>query len=190
MVRSVPCNTRRVSGARSTWLAVAVGALGGLALAGCAADGARTAARPQRPALPEDCPVQVFNIGPPSYPVVDVATTKTRCYDNREDCLGRLRPEACAAGADTIYVVAEERRERASFFAVKLAVRAPPAASVAGGPLPTCVPICSPGFACRAGQCVPECNPSCEAGEICTRRRLCEPAPAAPVVPADGGSPP
>jgi hypothetical protein len=175
-------------------VAGAVAALSGLALGGCPRDGAVAPVRPQRPARSDDCPVQVFSSGPPSYPVVGVATTRTRCYDRREDCLGRLRPDACAAGADTIYVVAESVRERASFFTVELAVRAPPAADLAGRPRPTieatCVPICSPGFACRAGQCVPECNPSCEAGEICTRRRICAPAPAAPGAPPDDGSPP
>jgi hypothetical protein len=175
-------------------LAVAVAALSGLVLGGCLGDGAVAPVRPQRPALSDDCPVQVF-IGPPSYPVVDVATTKTRCYDRRQDCLGRLRPEACAAGADTIYVVAEGVRERASFFTVELAVRAPPGAKPAGRPVQpveaACVPICSPGFACRAGQCLAECNPSCESGELCTRRRICERAPQAPAsVPVDGGSPP
>jgi hypothetical protein len=169
---------------------VAVAGLSARGLAGCSHHDAIAPVGPQRPALSGDCPVRIFSAGPPSYAVVDVAATKTRCYDRREDCLGRLRPEACAAGADTIYVVAESVRDRASFFAVELAVRAPLAADGAGRSLEAaCVPICSPGFACQAGQCVPQCNPSCEAGEICTRRRICEAAPPASGAPSDGGSP-
>jgi hypothetical protein len=49
------------------------------------------------------------------------------------------------------------------------------------GPSPNnaaeCDPPCSPGFGCQAGTCTPMCNPPCLTGEVCSRRRICEPAP-------------
>jgi hypothetical protein len=104
-----------------------------------------------------------------------------------------LRAQTCAAGGDTAYGFKEGiNPDGAGMFisatvALRNRVGAPPAnagvgtvAPIVDAPATSCVPICSPGFACTAGHCTPQCNPACEPTEICNRHRSCEPATAAP----------
>lgn len=128
-----------------------------------------------------DCPVQIL-FGPMPFPSRDVARARTTCPDHmssEEACYEDMRRQACLAGADTIYGIAEGSVNGSyvisATFARSLMVApgAAPAPSAAGG---DCSPICSPGFACQAGTCVPQCNPPCEANEVCSRQRSCEPS--------------
>src|SRR5262245_30063032 len=86
--------------------AVAVGAL---LLAACT-ETEVTALGPRRPALPPDCPVQVFQ-GRPTYDYTPVATVHvSRCEAalGEEGCLSELRMAACSYGADTVFGVTKE----------------------------------------------------------------------------------
>ena len=154
---------------------------------------------PHRPPLPDDCPVQLFPGGPPSYRSVDLLSVRAVCNRalGRGACLGKLRLLTCAAGGDTAYGFKEGINPDGAgmFISATVAVRSdvPPAnsrapssapaataAPTSDAPGPACTPICSPGFACEAGQCLPQCNPACEPAEICNRHRTCEPAAAVP----------
>lgn len=127
-----------------------------------------------------DCPVQLM-FGAMPEPHRDVARARTTCPDHmssEQDCYEDMRREACLAGADTIYGIAEGSVGGTWTVAATFAHTLPdfsgdgaPAASAAGG----CAPICSPGFACQVGACVPQCNPPCQANEVCSRARTCEP---------------
>jgi hypothetical protein len=111
----------------------------------------------------------------------------------RAPCLEKLRVQSCAAGGDTAYGFKEGiNPDGAGMFisatvALRNRVAVPPASAGVGtvapivdAPAASCVPICSPGFACTDGRCTPQCNPACEPTEICNRHRTCEPAAAAP----------
>jgi hypothetical protein len=137
-----------------------------------------------RPARPLGCAVQVVP-GTPGGPFVNLASARARCLESaRGDCLDELRRQACAAGGDTVYGLAESVDQHITYIAATLALRgqspsgAPAPGGGAAGPA-ACTPICSPGFDCQNGQCIPLCNPACETGEICTRKRVCEALPAA-----------
>ena len=166
-------------------------ALGCGLLAACASTEVAPSA-PRRPALPENCPVQLFPGTRPSYPTVDLGSVRAVCNRalGRAACLDKLHTLTCNAGGDTAYGFKEGINPDGAgmFISATVAARsdvarpsfsaAPPAPP---GEAPTgCTPICSPGFACQAGQCVPQCNPACEPTEICNHNRTCEPAAAAP----------
>jgi hypothetical protein len=167
-----------------------------------------------RASLIENCTVQVFVATPPTYPTVDVASARVECHKagGRHKCMTELKREACRAGADTIYGLVETAGNDFTYVTAMLAlqdrsikVTRTPVDGRAGKPKPAeenvavtqpvaaasgdCAPICSPGFACADGQCVPQCNPACQEGEICTRKRVCEPA-AAGVEPSGAGARP
>jgi hypothetical protein len=180
--------TGRASGIGVFVLAVALACASASSCAGTEV----TPNAPRRAALPENCPVQLFPTAKPSYPAVDLASVRAVCNRalGRAPCLKKLRVQTCAAGGDTAYGFKEGINPDGAgmFISATAAVRreassAPtPAATAAPSDVADagCVPICSPGFACRAGQCIPQCNPACEPTELCNRHRTCEPAPAAP----------
>jgi hypothetical protein len=123
--------------------------------------------------------------GTPSWPVVDLASVRVKCIESgRGDCLAELRAQACAAGGDTVYDLAEATDQHVTSMTATLASRSQPDAGAsapsAGGGAAACTPICSPGFDCKGGRCVPLCNPACGPDEICNVHRACEPAPAPP----------
>jgi hypothetical protein len=136
---------------------------------------------PSRPSRPAGCAVDLFPTGQPPYPYTPIAKVRIECDPvRRNTCQDQLRAEACRAGADAVVGFKESVEELTMFVEATLVAKAPAAPErPAVGPGAACDPICSPGFACRDGQCIPQCNPPCEAGEICTRKRVCEPAPAA-----------
>jgi hypothetical protein len=149
---------------------------------------------PRRPVRPLGCAVQVVP-GTPAGPVVDLASARARCLENkRGDCLDELRRQACATGGDTVYGLSESVDQHITYIAATLALRgqagsgaAAPRGGAAGPP--ACTPICSPGFDCQGGRCIPLCNPVCAPSEICDMHRTCAPAPpaalpAAPPLPA------
>ena len=172
-------------------------ALASVSAASCASSEV-TPNAPRRPPLPEDCPVQFFPTSRPSSPSTDLMAVRAVCNRalGRAPCLEKLRTLTCAAGGDTAYGFKEGINPDGAgmFISATVAARsnalpAGPSADSAGtvapivdAPATSCVPICSPGFACVAGQCTPQCNPACEPTEICDRHRTCEPAPAAPAV--------
>jgi hypothetical protein len=162
---------------------------------------------PALPRRPAGCPAQVFSTVPP-YPYVNIAAVTVRCHHGagRSACLDLLDFKTCDLGGDTVYGLSEYQVGSHTQITATIAYQvapaeaaaAPPRAAapappppLAAEPLPpgACDPICSPGFACQDGKCIPRCNPPCEEGEICSRRRLCESAPAAPT-PAPPPPPP
>jgi len=84
-------------------LALALASSAGCVTAGVTHFGA------SRPALPDDCPVQMFPSGPPPYLYEDLASARVTCYASpgRDACLDDLHKLACRAGADTVYGLAE-----------------------------------------------------------------------------------
>jgi hypothetical protein len=157
---------------------------------GCS-DTSVTRLGPAYPAKQDGCALEIFPATVPPYPYVDIASARALCWRDRSVCIDRLRREACATGADTIYAFSEaidKGTALSATFARRMprqpAAAAPVPAPAAAAPMPAlgaagadaCNPICSPGFACKVGVCEPQCNPACEAGEICTRKRVCEPA--------------
>jgi hypothetical protein len=174
-----------------------------LAVGGCVSSEV-TPLGPMLPRRPGGCRVQVFPTVPP-YPYVNIAAVTARCHHGagRSACLDLLDFKTCDVGGDTLYGLSEIQVGSHTQISATIAYRAlpgdttvaaPPVAAPAAAPPPpavpppppppepvapgACEPICSPGFACEGGKCIPQCNPPCEAGEICSRRRLCEPAPA------------
>jgi hypothetical protein len=154
-----------------------------------------TAIGPQRASRPEGCPIDLFPTKPPPYAFTPIAKVRTECDPvRRQMCVDQLRREACRAGADAVIGFKESMDQDsvsmfidATFVVKGTGAAEAPAAPAAAAPAPGgCDPICSPGFACQGGTCVPQCNPPCEAGEICSRKRVCEPAdqPTAPAAPA------
>jgi len=154
-----------------------------------------TAIGPQRASRPEGCPIDLFPTKPPPYAFTPIAKVRTECDPvRRQMCIDQLRREACRAGADAVIGFKESMDQDsvsmfidATFVVKGTGAAEAPAAPAAAAPAPGgCDPICSPGFACQGGTCVPQCNPPCEAGEICSRKRVCEPAdqPTAPAAPA------
>ena len=154
-----------------------------------------TAIGPQRASRPEGCPIDRFPTKPPPYAFTPIAKVRTECDPvRRQMCIDQLRREACRAGADAVIGFKESMDQDsvsmfidATFVVKGTGAAEAPAAPAAAAPAPGgCDPICSPGFACQGGTCVPQCNPPCEAGEICSRKRVCEPAdqPTAPAAPA------
>jgi len=150
-----------------------------------------TAIGPQRASRPEGCPIDLFPTKPPPYAFTPIAKVRTECDPvRRQMCVDQLRREACRAGADAVIGFKESMDQDsvsmfidATFVVKGTGAAEAPAAPAAAAPAPGgCDPICSPGFACQGGTCVPQCNPPCEAGEICSRKRVCEPAdqPTAP----------
>jgi len=150
-----------------------------------------TAIGPQRASRPEGCPIDLFPTKPPPYAFTPIAKVRTECDPvRRQMCIDQLRREACRAGADAVIGFKESMDQDsvsmfidATFVVKGTGAAEAPAAPAAAAPAPGgCDPICSPGFACQGGTCVPQCNPPCEAGEICSRKRVCEPAdqPTAP----------
>ena len=155
-----------------------------LVLAGAASCGTQvTTLGPHRPARPAGCAVEIVP-GTPPWPVVDLASVRVRCIETGPgDCLAGLRAQACAAGGDTAYGLAQSTEQHVTSMTATLALRSPAAsqpASPAGSAGPACTPICSPGFDCQGGRCIPLCNPACSPPEICSVHRTCEPAPAPP----------
>ena len=144
---------------------------------------------PRRTARPLGCAVQIV-AGTPPPPFVDLASVRVRCLQTaRQDCLDDLRRQACLAGGDTVYALAESVDQHITYMAAILASRNTLGSSAPGpgdstGGAPACTPICSPGFDCQAGRCLPLCNPACAPSEICNNHRTCEPAAAAPSPPA------
>jgi hypothetical protein len=138
----------------------------------------------RRPSRPEGCPVAMFPAMQPPYPFAQVASARAKCHFSmgRNACIDELRKQACAAGADTIFGFAEGMKGEFTFISATLAARMAEAPAPVAQPWSpaigeaSCNPVCSPGFACRAGECIPQCNPPCEAAEICSRKRVCEPA--------------
>ena len=176
-----------MTAARAVSAALLVGA--------CMSTTSVTAIGPQRASRPEGCPIDLFPTKPPPYAFTPIAKVRTECDPvRRQMCVDQLRREACRAGADAVVGFKESMdADSVSMFIdatfVVKGTGAPeaPAAPAAAAPAPgACDPICSPGFACQGGTCVPQCNPPCEAGEICSRKRVCEPAdqPTAPPSPA------
>lgn len=165
--------------------AVAVAAL----LAGACTPTYVTAMGPRRPSRPEDCLIEMFPTTVPPYPFTPIAKARTECDPvRRNSCVEQLRSEACRAGADAVVGFKESTEEWMLHIDATFVVKGPaamdaqaPAAPAATG---VCDPICSPGFACQSGQCIPQCNPPCQTGEVCNRKRTCEPAAAAPRLPA------
>ena len=137
-----------------------------------------------RPSRPLGCPVEIYPTTQPPYPYMQIASARAKCHFTmgRTACIDELRKQACAAGADTVFGFAEGMRGEYTFIAATLAARTAAMPTPVAQPRPapmgdvSCNPVCSPGFACRAGACIPQCNPPCEAGEICSRKRVCEPA--------------
>jgi hypothetical protein len=149
---------------------------------------------PRRASRPDDCDIEIFFSSPPPYPVMDIASGRAMCQvlSGRTACMEELRKAACRVGAHALYGFSEAVRADFNYVSATFGVHdaivthrpirdAPvrtQAAAEADDDDRVCDPICSPGFACVAGACVPQCNPACVAGEICSRKRVCEPAPA------------
>jgi hypothetical protein len=157
------------------------GALAVVAFSCTAAD--VTPIGPKYPAKPEGCPVEVFPATEPTYSYENIASVRVGCDFGRSRCIDRLREEACKLGADTVYRFAEGMTPTATVITATVARKTgeavkSPTVPPAAAPSEACTPPCSPGFACRAGACEPQCNPACDKGEVCTRKRVCEPAPA------------
>ena len=85
-------------GRRGIALVVAAAAL----TAAACADIQVTLVGPQLPARPSDCALEVVPGGKPPFVVTDVAKANVSC-SGRDKCVGALRKQACAVGADTIY---------------------------------------------------------------------------------------
>lgn len=171
-----------------------VGALGVAALVtgACANNVEVTQIGPRRPSRGGNCDIQIFLSAPPPYQVAEIASARAMCHElsGRTRCIEDLQRAACHAGADVVFGFSETMHGSYTYLSATFGVQDPlvthrpihdapvktqPAAASErdGG---DCDPICSPGFACTAGQCVPQCNPPCESGEICSRKRVCEPA--------------
>jgi hypothetical protein len=135
------------------------------------------------PARPVGCAVEIVP-GAPAWPVVDVALARVKCIETGpSDCLAGLRAQACAAGGDTVYGLAQSTEQHITSMTARLALRSPPGAPTPGSTAgeahaAACTPICSPGFDCQGGRCIPLCNPACGPSEICNMQRTCEPAPS------------
>jgi hypothetical protein len=151
-------------------------------LSGACANSLVTPIGARRPSRPEGCALDLYPTAPPPYAYTPIANVRTGCDPvRRNTCVDQLRAEACLAGADGIVGFKESRSEfdmfiEATFFVKGVAAPEVPAAGAANA----CQPICSPGFACHGGQCIPQCNPPCAVGEICSRKRVCEPAEDTP----------
>jgi hypothetical protein len=78
---------------------------------------------PTRPSRPAGCAVEIVAEGPPSYPVVDVASGVVSCSGKRDRCLDEIRKMACAVGADTVYDVSETADSGFTHIAAKYAAR-------------------------------------------------------------------
>jgi hypothetical protein len=151
-------------------------------LAGATSCGPQVTTRgTHHPARPAGCAVEIVR-GTPAWPVVDLASARVKCIETGpDDCLAGLRAQACAAGGDTVYGLAQSTEQHVTSMTARLALRSP-----SGPPAPdatgrdagagACTPICSPGFDCQGGRCIPLCNPSCGPSEICNVHRTCEPA--------------
>jgi hypothetical protein len=185
---------------RAGWVGRAGWALVAAVCAGCVHDDNANISYigSPRPARGANCELQVFFSTKPLYPVTEIASTRVQCSHysgGREGCVSLIKKQACEAGADTVFGFEEAVRvpvgmfvtptNQTTFMTATFAVRA--AGVVAAAPTASgvaadgsCNPICSPGFACAAGQCIAQCNPPCEAGEVCSRKRVCEPAGATP----------
>jgi hypothetical protein len=146
---------------------------------------------PKRVSRADDCDIEVFFSTPPPYPVADIASGRAMCQvlSGRTACMEELRKAACRVGAHAMYGFSEAIRADFNYVSATFGIhdaivthrpipdapaRTPADPVVDGGP--ACDPICSPGFTCREAQCVPQCNPPCESGEVCSRKRVCEPA--------------
>jgi hypothetical protein len=83
--------------------------LGAAALLAACASSHPTNAR--YPALPEGCPVRVFEEAP-GVPTENLGTVRERCATDvsREDCLRGLKDQACRLGADVVWGVADAPR--------------------------------------------------------------------------------
>lgn len=149
---------------------------------------------PRHPARAAGCAVEIVP-GTPAWPVVDLALARVKCIETGPgDCLAGLRVQACAAGGDTAYGLAQSTEQHVTSMTATLALRSPaasPPASPAGNAgAAACTPICSPGFDCQGGRCIPLCNPACATSEICSAHRTCEPASAPAPPDASAAVPP
>jgi hypothetical protein len=148
----------------------------------------------RRPARSAGCAVEIVP-GTPPWPVVDLALVRVKCIETGpSDCFAGLRAQACAAGGDTAYGLAQSTQQHVISMTATLALRSPagpptPASPAGNARAAACTPICSPGFDCRGGRCIPLCNPACDPSEICGAHRTCEPA-SAPAPPDAAAVPP
>jgi hypothetical protein len=178
--------------------------LAAVLLSGCVTSEVTYLGSAKYPSKPEGCKMESFPSTTPDAAWDDLATVEARCHvqvSDRSACIEELQKQACRLGGDFIYAFKDgtrganlvviatvaRRKEGAEAKEVAKTGEAPSAPAplqakeeVPAAPETSCDPPCSPGFKCSAGVCEPQCNPACEAGEVCSRRRVCEPAPAAP----------
>jgi hypothetical protein len=140
--------------------------------------------RTKYPPNPEGCGLEVLTGSQPDIPVESIATVDVRCSTTeRGECFTELRREACKAGGEVVFAVAERGVGRELIVTATIgrhtsAAMGPPKPTV-GAPAQwqdDCDPVCSPGFGCEKGVCVPKCNPACTDGMKCGQDRLCHPA--------------
>jgi hypothetical protein len=78
---------------------------------------------PQLPARPAGCALEVFPGGKPPFISTDVASASVSCAGSRDKCVGALRKQACAVGADTIYGFSESLESGFTHIDAKFAIR-------------------------------------------------------------------
>jgi hypothetical protein len=77
---------------------------------------------PQLPARPANCALEVFPDRKPPFVATDVATAGVSC-SVRDKCVGALRKQACAVGADTIYGFSERVESGFTHIDARFAIR-------------------------------------------------------------------
>jgi hypothetical protein len=114
-------------------------------VAGCFASTSEvTMLRPQLPALPPDCPVNILATTTSPYPIEDlVELTVVYAPGGHEPAMNRLREQACYYAGDTLYAITETPRGNASTTVKARVARRPPGASAPPAPTGTMPPVTS-----------------------------------------------
>jgi hypothetical protein len=89
----------------------------------------------RQPRKSDGCEVAVFSKEKPPFPVEELAVDRASCVFSRNHCVERLRDDACAVGADTVYGFEEVHETMQTTIQATLARRmGAPAAAAPGAP--------------------------------------------------------
>jgi hypothetical protein len=100
----------------------------------CVSSEVRLTARRQPPSS-DGCKVEVYPSKPP-YPYEDLAEDRAGCVFSRNQCIERLRDDACLVGADTVYGFDEVKQSMETSISATLARKTGPAPATPGAPKP------------------------------------------------------
>jgi hypothetical protein len=105
-----------------------------LALA-CVSSEVRLTTRRQAPRS-DGCDVAVYPTSKPPYPYEDLAEDRAGCVVSRNQCIERLRDDACLVGADTVYGFGEVKQSMETSISATLARKTGPAPTGTTAPAP------------------------------------------------------